>query len=957
MAFRDRAASGSHDARGRRAGELRRRPHHALLGSRPVGERGLVHDDHRAGLGDGDHGSRLRLHAQQRAHRLHLRLQHAPALRRARRERRPGRQAPALDDHAADPLQGPRAGRRLRLARRRHHHQLGLQRAHQPGRSRHADPAGGRRAAHLGDHGRQRDRARGRVRRGRDRQAARAGAQRRQPRQHRQRQRDLHRPRDRPPVWRGRLDARRRPDRTAEGPPREGRRLTRRTEMIDLYTPMRVTARGLVLGAALLASAVFSYAKEGDAELIAARQKFFGVENVDAITGAVSKDKVILSWLTNTTYAVSVRGRIVLLDTFATRLEVSPGRTNFVIKDIVDLKPETLFLGHGHFDHADNAAYVAAKTGAAIYASQETCEVMRFDLERMKKDPLIQGNPVSRIDPAASVSCTDVTTTGSVPGTQLVRLRALEPDVCILAFRHLHSVLVPRDPDFGANTVPVVVDRQLSEPRAARHGDVTGSAAAEGVPPGPSHHRNDRRRRLVRTAVRIAAEANEPDGSAGRPVARIPAQRVARHPLDHRPDRLRAADRLRSEAKELAPRRRQPLAQLGQAEPRAAVLQPLTKGHQCDSCKLSRPLHSRACCARPAVVIVNDPGQEPKMPRELSNQTRLSPSAARRLVRIALMSLLPIALAGVGGPADARITQIQINYRALAFGGASFGAVGQYETLRGVAFGEVDPNDPLNEVITDIKLAPRNARGLVEYNMDFWINKPVDMTKANGTLLHDVPNRGNVRSLELNVGGAADSNAGDGLLQRQGHTISDNGWEGDLSTGLQIRLPIARNRDGSEITNRIRTEYILNGAPASTQDLSTPPAYESASTSNAGATLTRRVHQDDVREPISNSDWAFADCSATPFPGVPSTKKICLKGNFDANHIYELLYTAKNPMVLGLGFAATRDFISFLRNSNGASTGHCRKERDRDGKEDDEDDDDGGDDRRHGPCPAASPIE
>src|SRR5437879_169317 len=130
-----------------------------------------------------------------------------------------------------DPLQGTRAGRRLRLAGRRDHHQLGLQRAHQPGRSRHDDPAGGRRAAHLGDHGRQLDRARGRVRRGRDRQAARAGAQRRQPRRYRQRQRDLHRPRDRPPVRRGRLDARRRPDRTAEGPPWERRRLTGRTEM------------------------------------------------------------------------------------------------------------------------------------------------------------------------------------------------------------------------------------------------------------------------------------------------------------------------------------------------------------------------------------------------------------------------------------------------------------------------------------------------------------------------------------------------------------------------------------------------------------------------------------------------------------------------------------------------------------------------------------------------------
>src|SRR5258705_11862854 len=183
------------------------------------------------------------------------------------------------------------------------------------------------------------------------------------------------------------------------------------------------------------------------------------------------------------------------------------------------------------------------------------------------------------------------------------------------------------------------------------------------------------------------------------------------------------------------------------------------------------------------------------MPKELNNQARLSRSTARRLVRTALMSLLPIALAGVGEPAEARITRIQINSRAVDFGGASFGSVGQYETLRGVAFGEVDPNDPLNEVITDIKLAPRNARGMVEYNMDFWINKPVDITRANGTLLHDIPNRGSLRSLELNVGGAGDSNAGDGLLHRQGYTLADNGWEGDVSTRLEIRLPVARNKE------------------------------------------------------------------------------------------------------------------------------------------------------------------
>ena len=83
---------------------------------------------------------------------------------------------------------------------------------------------------------------------------------------------------------------------------------------------------------------------------------------------------------------------------------------------------------------------------------------MQFDLTRMKADPLIQGNPVTRIDPAAPIKCTDVTTTGSVPGSQVARIRELEPEVCILGYRHLHSVLVPRDPDFAVNDVPVTVD-------------------------------------------------------------------------------------------------------------------------------------------------------------------------------------------------------------------------------------------------------------------------------------------------------------------------------------------------------------------------------------------------------------------------------------------------------------------------------------------------------------------
>jgi L-ascorbate metabolism protein UlaG (beta-lactamase superfamily) len=214
----------------------------------------------------------------------------------------------------------------------------------------------------------------------------------------------------------------------------------------------------LAAGLCFLSSAAIA-----DATLVEARQKFFGTENVDGKTGAVVKDKVLFSWLTNTTYAVSVKGRVLLLDAFATRLEVEPGRTPFVIKDLVDLKPEAILLGHGHGDHADNAAYIAAKTGAHIYASQETCGVMQLDLARLKKDERIQNDPIARIEQNATVRCTDVTTTDSVPGTQLVRLSVLEPHACVLAFRHLHSILVPRDPDFVLPTLRVVPDPRDAE--------------------------------------------------------------------------------------------------------------------------------------------------------------------------------------------------------------------------------------------------------------------------------------------------------------------------------------------------------------------------------------------------------------------------------------------------------------------------------------------------------------
>jgi len=288
--------------------------------------------------------------------------------------------------------------------------------------------------------------------------------------------------------------------------------------------------------------------------------------------------------------------------------------------------------------------------------------------------------------------------------------------------------------------------------------------------------------------------------------------------------------------------------------------------------------------------------------------------ASKLGARTVLWSSLAIVLSGIGSPTEARITDIVISsVQSPAFGGASFGNVGKYEQLDGMAFGELDPNGSLNEIITDIKLAPRNARGMVEYSMTISILKPIDMSRGNHTLLYDVVNRGSKRSTDLNIGGNA-TNPGDGFLEREGYTMAWIGWEGDLTAGIRINLPVARNPNGTAITGRVRSEYVF-GSPVSTEDVTEPPVYEAVSTSNADGTLSRRVHQRDPRELIPNDQWAFADCRIVSFPGVPDPTRVCLQGGFDTNRIYELLYTARNPTVAGLGLAATRDFISFLRNN------------------------------------------
>lgn len=194
------------------------------------------------------------------------------------------------------------------------------------------------------------------------------------------------------------------------------------------------------------------------AEMIAARQHVFGYENVDPVTGAIPEDKVLFSWLSAASFAGAVGGKVFFLDTFVTRLEVERGRTPLTIMDLVNLNADVITVSHGHGDHADNAVFIAAHTGAPIYATEEFCEATEIDFERMVDDPRIQENPVYAFPEGAAVTCVPVTTVDSVPGTQILNLPFLEPYACVTAFRHLHSVAVPPDPDFPPTPVEIIVD-------------------------------------------------------------------------------------------------------------------------------------------------------------------------------------------------------------------------------------------------------------------------------------------------------------------------------------------------------------------------------------------------------------------------------------------------------------------------------------------------------------------
>ncbi|HEV7689793.1 MAG TPA: alpha/beta hydrolase domain-containing protein [Hyphomonadaceae bacterium] len=271
--------------------------------------------------------------------------------------------------------------------------------------------------------------------------------------------------------------------------------------------------------------------------------------------------------------------------------------------------------------------------------------------------------------------------------------------------------------------------------------------------------------------------------------------------------------------------------------------------------------------------------------------------------RLAAATILATAIAA---PAFAHVTGVEIKSRAPIDG--EFGKAGKYEMITGVFHGEVDPKDTHNTIITDLAQAPVNARGLVEYSATFALSKPVDMSLASGVLFYDTSNRGNGRA------------QGDA----EGHIHVISGWQGDIPAGaLQYAtLPIAKGVDGGMIATPILVRFVNMDAGAKSIAITAGlgagvPRPEPLSMQPSGAKLVRKKTDKDKGQLISNNTWAFADCRTVPFPGTPDPHQLCVKDGFDPAYAYELTYMAKNPVVLGLGFAATRDLVTFLRYDAG----------------------------------------
>lgn len=276
------------------------------------------------------------------------------------------------------------------------------------------------------------------------------------------------------------------------------------------------------------------------------------------------------------------------------------------------------------------------------------------------------------------------------------------------------------------------------------------------------------------------------------------------------------------------------------------------------------------------------------------------------LRRIAILALLALPLA-------AEVTRVEVTSIKPWLGGRSLGKAGVYERLQGRIHFAVDPANPANRRVTDIALAPRNAEGRVEFSSDFVIVRPRDPSRARGSVLLEIPNRGvtqangmffsTARGAPFDLMNLDATSLADAFVFEQGFTVAWLGWQFDLPEGA-IRL----DAPAAPVNSVVRESIIVGSAGSHYVRLNSSGSYCAADTPQGAARLTVRDRFDEAPHVLARTTWQFAETCA-----------IIYRDGFDPGRVYELTYEGANPALAGLGEAAVRDFSSWLKFGGAAS--------------------------------------
>src|SRR5437867_370520 len=270
----------------------------------------------------------------------------------------------------------------------------------------------------------------------------------------------------------------------------------------------------------------------------------------------------------------------------------------------------------------------------------------------------------------------------------------------------------------------------------------------------------------------------------------------------------------------------------------------------------------------------------------------------------------------IARPLAAEVVRVEVASRKDVLNGKSFGTAGAFEEISGKIYFAVDPKNTSNLIIADIDKAPKNSSGKVEFSADFSLIKPKDVSRGNGTVLLEVPNRGNKRTLAFFdfAGGSAeprdpqtDAQVGDGFLLERGYTLLWVGWQADVPMQeglLRGYLPIAHELTGGPIVGLVRSDFTV---AVKTTEMSLADrdhqAYPVSNPKDLANVMTVRDTVEGMRRRVPRDQWDF----------TPDGKSVKMPAGFEINKIYEVVYKAKDPTVVGLGPAAIRDTISKMK--------------------------------------------